>query len=101
MLFLIKVTPSLPVSIIDFAEDFTTAYEMILNICNKDNVLSVIDNLDLLETQDGIHLLKVNKNEYVKIIVKTLGGYLYDSKDFERVETYFITSYSPVKEKKI
>ena len=99
MLFLIKVVAGEPPVIADFAEDQLQAYDMILNLCSEQKILSVIDDLDLPETQDGIHLLKINKNEYMKIVVATCEGFLYNSKDFERKEKYFITTYSPVKEK--
>ena len=100
MKFLLRVKSDCPPQIVSFAEDKKTEFDMILDLTHTDNILSVVDNLDLLEIQDGFHLLKVNEIEYRKINIFTNLGYIYNSKDYEILESFHIVDYSPVKSQK-
>ena len=100
MKFLIKQSIGGRPEVVDFAEDEKTKGDMILNICNEDKILSIIDEVKVYDQQDGIHLLKILKDEYVKVKIFTNAGYVYNSKDFELSDRYYISDYTPVKEKK-
>ena len=101
MMFLIRSNDGEQPQVIDYAMGRTEAFEMILNLTNTDNILSIIDgNLDIYETQDGVHLLKINDTEYIKINVFTNEGYLYNNKDYSQHEHFYISEYEPIKPKK-
>ena len=101
MMFLIRSKEGEAPQVIDYAMTRAEAFDMILSLTASDNVLSIIDgNLDIYEEQDGIHLLKINANEYVKIVIFTNEGYLYNAKSYSLEDRFYISEYEPVKEKK-